>query len=151
MAEQAGKCPRRGRVTQGKSTCLRVLWSYGEDLMGPHWGWSSPPECSPTTRFPQPLWKASRENEKCLHLQGGFKGGSGSVGPLSCCPCVAPHTLCALLLLSRCRYPPAGTSTCPQREVGKQRQDFTAYFSQTVTLGSQGTNNSEQPGHFPDA
>lgn len=39
MAGQAGKCPRRGRVTlgkEGKSTCLRVMGSYGKDLMGPH-------------------------------------------------------------------------------------------------------------------
>lgn len=39
MAGQAGRCPRRGRVTlgkEGKSTCLRVMGSYGKDLMGPH-------------------------------------------------------------------------------------------------------------------
>lgn len=147
----AGNCPRRGRVTlgkEGKSTCLRVLGSYEEDLMGPHWGWSSPPECSSTASSPLPLWKASREDEKCLHLQRGLKGSNGSV---ALCPaarlwCPILHVLCCCC--PRGRHPPAGTSSCLQRGVGRQWQDFVAYFSQTATLWSRGTSNSEQPGHF---
>lgn len=141
---------RQGDSGQGGEEHLpeRVMWR------GPH---GTPLRLVLTSRvlfycrFPLPLWKASREDEKCLHLHRGLiKGGSGSVGPLSSCPCVVPLTPCGLVLLSPVQAPTSRGTQLPVKRGGKAATGFYSLF-QPVTLWSWGISNSEQPGHFPNA
>lgn len=115
---------------------LGVLWRGDPTEVGPHLQ-SAP--LLPGSHCP---------SEKQLEKQKrGFKGGSGSMGPLSFCPGVVPHTPCALFLLSQVQAP--SSRDILWRGVGRQQQGFTAYFSQTVTLWSWGTSNSEQQDTSP--
>ena len=138
-AGQAGK-ERQGGFGQRAEGLLpkRLMGSYGEDLMGSPLGLVLTSSVLFYCQLPIAPYKKKAEKRRSAYTS---KEGPRMVvtpqeqhlapRPAARAWCPLPHGVSCCC--PRCRHPRGETFGCPRRWVGRQRQVFTAYFSQTVT------------------